>query len=255
MINKWEKVKIDKIELAVYVPVGTGTNVHMNRPSHGLILNEPDAVKDYVFSDGTTVRTNGECLFYLPKGSSYNVKAIQHGGCYAINFDADIDCPAFSVNPSNYEKVLRYFTDAVRAWKSRETFCEMAVTKSVYDIILHMAKEQQKKYMPKSQETLIQPAIERIRSDFTQKDLSIAQLCTLCGISEAYFRRIFVKKFGVSPKEYIINLRINYAKNLLKSGQFSVSETAEFCGYSEECHFSREFTKRTGLNPKKYRNN
>jgi len=253
MIEKWEKLKIEKIVLAIYVPPKTGPNMHKDRPSHGLVLNDTDSVKDYVFSDGTTLRTNGGDLFYLPKGSTYSIKSIESGGCYAINFDADIDCEPFSVELKNNEKILRAFKDAAKVWKMRDAFYEMTIIKSVYDIVLQMAKEQQKKYIPKSQELLITPALERIKNDFTGNDLSVAELCSLCGISEAYFRRIFISKFGVSPKEYIINMRMNYAKQLLKSGQFSVGETANLCGYAEECHFSREFTKRVGVNPKKYR--
>ena len=192
-------------------------------------------------------------MFYLPKGSSYSVKGIEGGGCYAINFDADMDVAPFSIPVVNYEKMLKYFKEAAKVWKSRDSFYEITIFNSIYSIILQAAKEQQKKYVPKSQEMLIEPAIEKIRNDFTKNDLSVAELCSLCGISEAYFRRIFINKFGVSPKEYIIDLRINYAKNLLKSGQFSVSETATLCGYTEECHFSRVFTKKTGENPKKYK--
>lgn len=253
MIEKWEKLKIEKIVLAIYVPPNTGQNMHKDRPSHGLVLNDTNSVKDYIFSDGTVMRTNGGDLFYLPKGSSYTIKSIQASGCYAINFDADIDCEPFSLELKNSEKVLRAFKEASRAWKTRDPFYEMTIIKSLYDIVLQVVQEQQKKYVPQSQEFLILPAIERIKNDFTKNDLSVSELCMLCGISEAYFRRIFINKFGVSPKEYIINMRMDYAKQLLKSGQFSVGETANLCGYAEECHFSREFTKRVGINPKKYK--
>ena len=75
----------------------------------------------------------------------------------------------------------------------------------------------------------------------------------MCNVSEAYFRRIFTEKYGISPKEYIINMRIDYAKQLLRSGQMSVSDTARACGYFEESHFSREFSKRVGVSPCEYK--
>lgn len=253
MIEKWGNLKIAKIVLAMYVPPKTGPSAHKGRPSHGLVLNDENSVKNYIFSDGTVLRTGGGELFYLPKGSTYCIESIQSDGCYAINFDADLDCEPFSLELKNNEKVLKLFKESARAWKTGDTFSEMTIIKSLYDIILQMAKEQQKKYVPKSQEVLILPAIEKIKHDFNKNDLSVAKLCSLCGISEVYFRRIFVNKFGVSPKEYIIDLRINYAKQLLNSKQFSVGETALLCGYSEECHFSREFKKRVGTTPKEYK--
>ncbi|MBE6591666.1 MAG: helix-turn-helix transcriptional regulator, partial [Ruminococcaceae bacterium] len=74
----------------------------------------------------------------------------------------------------------------------------------------------------------------------------------LCGVSEVYFRKLFLNSFGVSPKEYMIQKRMDYAKNLLKSGDFSISEIATLCGYTESCHFSREFSKREGISPNQY---
>jgi AraC-like DNA-binding protein len=72
-------------------------------------------------------------------------------------------------------------------------------------------------------------------------------------VSEVYLRKIFEKKFGVSPKEYMISLRMEYAKQLLSSGEVGVAEVAQMCGYAEPCHFSREFKKRFGISPKNYK--
>ena len=58
--------------------------------------------------------------------------------------------------------------------------------------------------------------------------------------------------FGVSPKEYITQKRIEYAKILLSSGDFLVSEVGILCGYAEPCHFSREFSRRVGMIPSRY---
>ena len=88
-------------------------------------------------------------------------------------------------------------------------------------------KEMEKKYSPEEKNGIIAPAINVIQENFTDHTLAVSALAQLCGISEAYFRRLFLNKFGVSPKEYILSLRIDYAKQLLTSGQFSVSDTAD----------------------------
>ena len=76
----------------------------------------------------------------------------------------------------------------------------------------------------------------------------------ICYALYCFYRRLFLAAFGVSPKEYVIQKRIEYAKYLLLSGDFSVSEVAIITGYSEPCHFSREFSKRVGISPKQYKN-
>ena len=143
--------------------------------------------------------------------------------------------------------------DAEKAWQKKPPFYQNFIKKSIYEIIHLMKKEELKNYQPNKKENIILPAIEIIKSNFT-KDISIIELSQMCNISDTYFRKLFADKFGLNPKEYIISLRINYAKDLLKSGQFKVSEVAKLCGYSEECHFSRIFKKLTGENPNNYYN-
>ena len=124
--------------------------------------------------------------------------------------------------------------------------------RALYDGIYQMQKEQKKQYIPKTQASLITPAVEKMERAFTQNDLTVCKLAALCGISEVYFRRLFLQIFGISPKEYIIQKRIEYAKTLLSSGDFSVSEVSSLCGYAEPCHFSREFSKRVGVTPSQF---
>ena len=191
-------------------------------------------------------------MFYLPKGSSYEVKSVKPGGCYAINFDADASDVPFSVKLRNVEPLQKSFRVAVAEWKAQSVTRDAAAMVAVYEAIYLVQKEKQKAYRPEGQFAKLAPAVERLSTDFADSSLTVAELSELCHISEVYFRKIFMNRFGVSPKEYIIQKRIEYAKQLLATGQFSVKETAELCGYSEPCQFSREFAKRVGRSPKNY---
>ncbi len=249
-----ENVTISEIVLAIYVAPETGANIHKNRASHGFVFNNASGQKDYCFSDGTVMHT-GECdFFYLPKGSSYEVKTIHNtGGCYAINFQADVWGEPFSVHFRNSEKLLQLFKKAAKEWYTKAPYYQLSIKKYVYEMLLMLAKERQEHYLPSKKEQLIMPALDIIQSDFTRETVSVTGLVKACGISEAYFRRIFMDKFGTSPKEYIIGLRMNYARDLLQSGMLSVSEVARICGYAEQCHFSREFKKAFGVCPSQYK--
>ena len=61
-----------------------------------------------------------------------------------------------------------------------------------------------------------------------------------------------MKKFKVLPKHYIISLKMNYASDLLKYGEYSVSKIAEMCGYSDIYAFSHQFKTDFGISPTEF---
>ena len=253
MNEKWSTAVVTGIHAAVYVAPGTGHRVHRNRPYHGFVLNDEKSVKDYIFDDGRVMRTEAGALFYLPEGSNYDVKNIVIGGCYAINFYSDnISDEPFCVNLRNNDKVLHSIHNAVNAWKNGDDFRISATMTAVYNIIYQLQKERKKSYVPEERAKILAPALKRIDADFTDKALTVSYLARLCGISEVYLRRLFSLFLGISPKEYIVKKRIDYAATLLKSGDFSVGEVATMCGYSEPCFFSRDFKRRIGSCPKAF---
>lgn len=252
MTDKWASVVIQRVSSAVFVSQGTGRANHSDRPYHGLVLNDKDACKDYYFSDGRVMHTHGNELFYLPKGSTYFVKSVARGDCFAINFLADIDDEPFCINLKNNEQLKKSFKTACDEWRMNDDSRQSAAMRALYDAIYLLQKEQSQTYMPNKRHSLILPAIELIERDFTSPSLTVLSLATLCGMSEVYFRKTFLHKFGVSPKEYIIQKRMKYALELLNLGEFEVSQVAILCGYTEPCHFSREFKKRFGKAPKNY---
>ncbi len=252
MNDSWKNIVITEISLAVYVAPHTGKTEHKNRSFHGLVLNDTDGVKDYYFDDGHILRTERGSLFYLPKGSSYCVKTIHYGGCYAINFDADIRDVPFAVTLRNSESLLHDFKTAINTLKSREFFGQAAAMRALYHAIYQIQCELNKQYIPSDRASILLPAIEKIERDFAENNLTVSQLAALCGTSEVYFRRLFLNRFGVSPKEYMIQKRMEYAKELLCSADFSVSEIATMCGYADAGHFSREFSRRIGVPPVQY---
>ena len=254
MIDLWKNAVVEKVALAMHVSEGQRKIYHNNRPYHGFVLNEKESVKDYIFSDGTILHTEGECLFYLPKGSSYQVKSLTKTGCYAINFDTlnPIFDKPFSLRFRNTDNLFKIFKTAVDAWQKNVDGAQIITIHSVYEILLALFKEEKRGYAPSSFEKTIAPAVEKIKNSFANAELSVFELAKECNVSEVYLRKLFSSVYGVSPKEYILSLRIERAKQLLSLGDFTVTDVAYLCGYSDPCHFSREFKKRTGVSPSEY---
>ena len=83
-------------------------------------------------------------------------------------------------------------------------------------------------------------------------DITNKNLAEICNISEIYFRKLFLKAYGVTPKQYIIDTRIKRAKQFLSDGNLKVISVAEECGFSNQYHFSRIFKEKTGVTPTDY---
>ena len=92
-------------------------------------------------------------------------------------------------------------------------------------------------------------AVEYIHEHFIDKELSVHYLSKLCGMSDTYFRKLFLSHFGVSPHTFINNLKLQYAVELLKSEYYTVSEVADKCGFENIYYFSSFIKKQTGKSP------
>ena len=101
----------------------------------------------------------------------------------------------------------------------------------------------------------IAPAVKYIESNFLSKNISCEYLAAICNISYSYLQRLFNEKYGVPPKKYIIQLKINYACDLLKNSNCKIAETAEMVGFEDLYFFSRQFKKYVGLSPTEYKRN
>ncbi len=84
------------------------------------------------------------------------------------------------------------------------------------------------------------------------KKITVRDICKSLGIERTYLFRLFKEYEKVSPQEYIINYKMNYARELLKRGDLKVNQVALSVGYNDQCAFSKIFTKHFGKNPKEY---
>ncbi len=248
---------VTDIKLAIYVEPGTGRTVHKNRPSHGLAINmskDKDGIHKYAFGTGKRIEVKPKEIIYLPKYSDYIVVSDMPGDCYAINFDISekTSFQPFSFKVRNILTFVEKFRLASELWTSKKTAFNMQCKALLYEIISSMQNEYQLKYMSKNTTSLISPAVEYIHINYTNKNFSIAELSRMCGISENYLRRIFHIVYGISPVKYINNLKMTYAKELIVSGAYSVTEACEMSGYNDISYFSREFKKSFGVPPTEY---
>jgi len=74
------------------------------------------------------------------------------------------------------------------------------------------------------------------------------------GISLSYYEHLYKLFFCKSFRSDLINMRIDYAKDLIANTTLSLEQIAHKCGYNSEVHFYRQFLSKTGTTPGDYRN-
>ena len=86
-----------------------------------------------------------------------------------------------------------------------------------------------------------------------ETDIRLEAMAAACGISPDYFLRMFKTTVGVSPYQFVINQRVERAKQLLSDDSVSLAEIALRCGFSHQEHLTRMFRRFTGVTPGRYR--
>lgn len=99
----------------------------------------------------------------------------------------------------------------------------------------------------------IETSISYIKNNFKNK-ISLEDIANSVSISPFYFSRLFKKETGYSPYDYIIMIRLNHAKNLLKTTNMLIKEIAFECGFNSESNFVTAFKKHVNMTPKQFRN-
>ena len=93
----------------------------------------------------------------------------------------------------------------------------------------------------------------KIIENFTDPEFVITDSMRNSPVCEDYLRKLFKKDFGITPNEYLIKLRIDKAKILLRNETHNpVSQVALSCGFYDMHYFSRVFKKITGVSPNQY---
>ncbi len=225
-------------------------SVRVDRPVWAIVLKyEGETI---YYSGDKSYISNINNMVILPKGVTYEWTCLQAGCFSIIEFECESACDEiFSFNIKDGQKMFKLFKELEYKWIQKKPIYKMECICDCYSIILKLLKARHKEYLPTYKQRKIAPAMDYIIKNYN-KNIKNDELAELTGLSTVYFRKLFTKAYGTSPINYVHQLRIKKAKEMLKSDYGSISEIAQSLGYLNIYDFSRDFKKHTGVPPSKY---
>lgn len=95
--------------------------------------------------------------------------------------------------------------------------------------------------------------VQRFMMDDFASNYSIEELAEKVSMSSRYLRSRFKQKYGITPKQYYLKIRMNHAKFILETSDLSIKKIAVSLGYSDQFVFSRQFKDFYGISPSSIR--
>lgn len=198
--------------------------------------------------NGKTVISDSGCAVILPYGGRYTLYGTKTGYFPLINFSVK--------TPTLIHDIIKiplgssdFYMKEYKKLKQAEIFGHSHFEKMqiLYSILKNLLDESV------SVHPALKTAVMYIEQNFSDSGLTNEILAAESGISEVYLRKLFVSGFGTTPKQYIIDIRIQKAKQLLEENKYSVSEIADMCGFTNIYHFCRTFKAFVNMTPSEYK--
>ena len=223
------------------------------RPYNALSLRlNGDAV---FIHENSSYRVKQNDIIFVPANYDYTIQSNKHEDVIVIHFDIlnSQHDEIKILTPSNANIFIDLFNKIYKCWHDKPVGYEYKIYSISYSIFENI--EIQAKDVALSSTINLQNVINYINSNFSDSSLSIKDLAKYCNVSTTYFRKMFLKYLSVTPIKYLIDLRIKHATSLLKSGYYSVEETAQRSGYEDVKYFSTIYKKICGISPSKVKDN
>ncbi len=195
--------------------------------------------------DGRKIVSNQGDVFFMPQGKEYTADYTD-GEIIAFHFTlvGDIgDAKNYTVQ--NGEELYKLFTQAQIAYNSKCAGFNYRTVSLFYEVLANIYDSKEVGILPSA----ISDAISYIRTNFKDNTLCVPDICHRCGMGETAFRRSFKRNLNRTPIEYITELRLENAKDLILSGE-SIERAAIQSGFCDPKYFSRLVKKRFGCTPR-----
>lgn len=249
-MNPIENLLIDKISYVITKEYSKDAHYYISSKEDYRILYVISGKAELTFADTKRTLCENEWLFMPPQASYYlDAYGSNSWKFYVIAFSSteEYDIPITHSGVST-PRIKELFRSAHTIWEEKNSG-HVTYTKSLIYLILYEIISDQ--YANTYRTPSLNDVLTYMRIHYKEK-LTLETLADRSGYSISYFKRLFTDTMGVSPIRYLNNIRIEHAKEMLRSNLFTIGEIAEECGFENIYYFSNVFKKHTGVSPRNY---
>ena len=225
------------------------------RPNHGLMYILCDRVH-IEYPDGEVDTFEKGNIIYIPEGIYYRVKFSGESeplDALLVNFSVLGDLPPCRrVKKVKSDATVDYtepFYKIISLYTQKKNY-RYGVMEQFYRLLDKISSHMEKKTTSEHEDIL--PAIIYANSHINER-IYIPELARLCLLSETVFRKRFSACTGKTPTNYITDLKIEKAKELLKSSDITIEAIVTELGFYDSAHFHKVFKRRSGISPSNFR--
>ena len=211
---------------------------------------------DYACEDGTTFTVKAGDIMYLANGEKYSIYINEDYRFIFCDFEFSekIPCKSAVFTPKHDLSVENLFVKLLNIYNLQGNTYFTDSLSLIYAIYSSIIATRNDCYMSNTVKAKMIDIKKYIDIHYSDMLLNVSSLARLADMSDVYFRKLFKAEVGVSPSKYIISVRLNKAKQLMKYYPFmTLEECAKQSGFSSLHYFSRVFLSEFGINPSKYR--
>ena len=204
---------------------------------------------------GKEIPVKKDMIFFINGNDNYSVKCREYGESICITFVGDTVFPTVTIDCTDNPEIKNLFRKLIALGNLASDYNALKASAIMYEIFAYMSKKENADYVSPDIRGKISEIHSFIYENYKKEIPDSSELSAKCGITPKYFRTLFKKMYGLTPTQYIIELRLNAAAELLSEGILGVGEVAEAVGFSDVYYLSKLFKKHFLSSPKNYQNN
>ncbi len=223
-------------------------------------ITESFEIELYVSGKGQSVidgkeytHEKGNLLFIHPGQKRYSKLSFV---CYHVHLNMDSETAALLAqvplifNVLNYSEYTNIFEEIIKLYGTRSELAQLMLQSKLYQL-LHMICSDSRLDSVATPKP-IKAALAFMEDNF-QKHILLQDIANHVNLSPTYFHKLFKSAARMTPQKYLSELRLNHAKMLLLTTDYSVEEISEKCGFTSISYFDSHFKKNYGITPVGFR--